>query len=200
MSDTYRYRSLFRSAEYRLTEEGVAVTARRLGQFTRTTVPYDKIPIRSSTLTWSSRPLFWIAVVLAALFVAVTVNLFVGTDPEQGAPLVYGALCLVTSGAYVATRITSEVFLFEDSSLAFHRSKSRDKDLAEFIDSMQREKLDFLKQRLARRAPEVPSDEAGRYLLYLRENGLIDEAAYTRLRAYLGDLYSSGPVGFQRET
>ena len=197
MSDTYRYRSPFRSAEYRLTENGVAVTERRFGHFTRTTVPYDKISIQSSTVTWSSRPLLWIAVVLAVLFVATTTSLFVGADVEQGAPLFYGALCLIVIAAQVATRRTSEVFLFEDSSLAFFRSRSGDKDLAEFIDSMQKEKLDFLKQKMARRAPDVPSDEAGRYLLYLRESGLIDEAAYTRLRTYLADLYSSGSVGFK---
>jgi hypothetical protein len=197
MKDTYRHRSLLGSLEYRLTDEGVAVTERRIGRFTRALVPYDKIPLRSTTATWSSRWLFWIGVVSAVLFVAMIVGRSQGKDIEPGATLFYGLLCTVVTGAWWATRRTSEVFLFENDYLALRRRRSSDAELSEFIDSMQKEKLAFLETRIARRVPEVPSGEAARYVLYLRESGLIDEAAYEQLRAFVADRYSSESAGFK---
>ena len=51
MSTAYRYRSLFRSAEYRFEEDGVSVTERHFGRFARALVPYDHIPVHSTTIT-----------------------------------------------------------------------------------------------------------------------------------------------------
>jgi hypothetical protein len=197
MNDTYRYRSLFLSAEYQLTEEGVAVTERRLSRFARTLVPYDQIPVHSTTVTLASKALLWVMIGSGVLFAFVTVGRFSGLDQEPAAPFIWGALCLIAFGFHTATRTTSEVFLFEHSSLAFHRRRSNESGLTAFLGSMQKRKLEFLESRLARRAPEIPSEEAARYLLYLRESGLVDENGYTRLRTFLASGSTSGSIGFK---
>ena len=202
MSDSYHYSSPFRSAEYRLTNEGVALTTRKFGRVTRTSVPFDQIPVHSSTATWSSKPLLWAAVILAVCFVVVVVDQFFDAHPEPAALVLYGVLCAIFAAAYYVTRTTSEVFMFGDGHLSIFRPTSDDERLTSFVQALQQRKLDFFKQRVARRASEVPSDEVARYLIYLRESNLVDEAGYATLRSCLDDyLYAKRPpIGFQEGT
>ena len=201
MSDTYNFSSPFRSAEYRLTAEGVALVMRKFGRFTRTSIPFDKIPVHSSTVTWSSKPLLWAAAILAVCFLVVVVDLFFGAHPEPASLLLYGGLCLVVGAVYLFTRTTSEVFMFGDEHLSIFRRISYDDRLTTFIEALQQRKLDFFKQRLSRRAGELPSDEVARYLLYLRESDLVDEAGYSALRASLDYFYANqSSIGFHEGT
>ena len=202
MSDSYHYSSPFRSAEYRLTDEGVAFTSKKFGRLTRTSVSFDQIPVRSSTATWSSKPLLWAAVILAVCFVVVVVDLFFDAHPEPAALVLYGGLCAVVVVVYLFTRTTSEVFMFGDGHLSIFRRTSDDEKLTSFIRSLQQRKLDFFKLRIARRATEVPSEEVVRYLIYLRESDLVDESGYAVLRSCLDDyLYTKRPsIGFQEGT
>jgi hypothetical protein len=81
--------------------------------------------------------------------------------------------------------------MFGDEHLSVFRRTSDDENLNSFLQELQQQKLVFFKERIKRRAVELPSDEIGRYLIYLRESNLVDETGYTLLRAYLDHLYSN---------
>jgi hypothetical protein len=137
-------------------------------------------------------------VILAVCFVVVGADLFFDAHPEPAALVLYGGLCAVMVAVYFITRTTSEVFMFGDGHLSIFRPTSDDESLTSFIRILQQRKLNFFKQRVARRASEVPSEEVARYLIYLRESNLVDEAGYAVLRSSLDDyLYAKRPsIGF----
>ena len=185
MNETYRYASFLRSATYSLTPEGVEVESRKFGRYTKSSVPYDKIPYRSSTVTWSSKALLWAAIIMAVLFIVVAVDLFIDPHPEPVALILYGLLGALFFSSYRVSRIVSEIFMFGDEYLALWRRSSNDPSLAHFIETMHRNKIDFYKRRITLRLQEISSDEVARYLLHLRESGLVDDNGYNELRSYL---------------
>jgi hypothetical protein len=201
MEYTYRYSSLLRSAEYRLTAEGVAITSRQYGRFARTLVPFDCIPMHSSTVTVTSKPLMWAAIVCAALFFVIVAVHFFDAHPEPGALLVYAGLFATFATAFFATRTTSELFVSEAGHLSIFRRRSGDPNLNSFIEELQRRKIDSLRQRISRRVGEVSEDELARYLLYLRDSNLVDDVGYIELRNYRDHLYSNqSRIGFHKGT
>ena len=197
MSDTYRYTSLIRSAEYQLTEEGVAVVLRNFLRYSRSVFPYDRIPIRSSMISWSSKPLLWATIICCFLSVVMLLDLFFGSDPEPGAAFFYGGLATLFYLAFLTTRTTAELFGIEDDQLQILRRRSEDSKLLAFTKKLQEFKQAFLKQKLSRRAKELPLEENTRYLLYLREADVINDEGYAQLRSFLDSIYSTGEnMGF----
>jgi len=111
--------------------------------------------------------------------------------------VLYGAFCALCGGAYVLTRTVSEVFLFQGEHLTIFRTRTAGDDLTTFLEAMRQAKLGFFKKRLATRLRETTTEEVSRYLLYLRESGLISEPDYDALHAEFQSTTNARPkIGF----
>jgi len=194
--DVYRYRSPFGWAEYRLTDEGVLVTEKKLLRLTRALVAYDELPVHATQVTQASKGFFWTAVVGGLLFLVIAVNLALRQDVEPAALLVYGVVCGIGIAGYLLTRRIAIVFFHGGNHLTVYVRPADMEAPQAFIEAMQAYKIEFLKQRLQRRAPDVTLWETLRYLVALRESGLLDEPGFVALRAHAESLApDSGPSG-----
>lgn len=196
-ADVYRYHSPFCRAEYRLTDEGVIVTEKRFTRLSRVHVPYDEFPIHSTFVTAASKWYFGISVVGGFLFLVVAITLLLRKDAEPHALIVYGALCGVGVAGHLLTRRMALVFAHGGQHLAVYVRSATDDRPRAFLDALHAQKMEFLKQRLRRRAADLPLQENLRYLVALREAGLLDEPGFLELRALVEGLQPDrGPFGF----
>jgi hypothetical protein len=163
---------------YITTDDGIITKFESMENKSEGFIEYDQIGYRTAHYTSQKVMYLVLAVVLLVLSV-----FLLGTVIKYRA--YYGSLFLtmpffaLSLGAWFKTRLRGQQYYSAQGTLTFLGNK---KQLQQLVDEIPTKKLSFINSRVQRRLDAEMRDDALKYLLYLRENLIINEEMYDEFR------------------
>lgn len=174
--NTLTHRSKLTVFDYSLESNGVRVATRRVGTSTDMFHPYEKLPWHTSRAVGGNfRCLGGMG--LFSYF-AVIGGMGAATYGENPVPTILFWLCVSFCfwGAWLSSRVLEAGLPYAEGSLVLKSQPSKEKQLQEFLEALQKQKLLCLERKLL-----IVRDDAGlpdvvRYLLWWKDTGIINMA------------------------
>ena len=194
-------KTLLSRTHYQLGDDAIEIAHRTLLNRSKVIVPLDSIQYRSQFTSVSSKTLFWVAVVLVAITIAMIANLFFGSEPDLGGVFFYGSLTLVFGGFFVASRKSFEIYPGFPNNLYFNHNAKREPAIQSFMEDVLKAKRGAIKKRALLRIDATDRTEAFDYLKALHNNAIISDQEFLDLKSEIeGKADSMRHIGFTQST
>lgn len=181
----FSWKGFLRGYSYELQDEGILVSSQNFDSHLRSFHPYNSFPW-DYQIQRISKPKRLIGALAAFAFAV-----FTALRPDGGlfAGIFFGGIGFATALAWHYSRVTFAVFHSphfsgSGSTLVIRTPPSRLDDLHHFVAAIRRARLSQIKSECTYILQNFQGNLEG-YSFYLKERGLIDEAAYMELKEFI---------------
>jgi hypothetical protein len=181
--DRYIYKRLGQKYIYQIEDEGLTLDARTFFQSERRTVALDQVPRWPRTLTTSRKWLFYAAAGGVVAFLVLVSGALPATNGVDAPTLALGFAALTGTLWYRGRRYITLFTPPNDQPFIILSPKHPWPPLERFLVSVQEAKLAALERKLAVMALDSEPGQLNGYMIWLRDNGVVDDAGLSLLRS-----------------
>jgi hypothetical protein len=173
-----------RSIEYQLTDEDVRVLSRSFRGRSEERIKYDRIAKEGRYIVQRSAIALYGSILFGLVAILTLLSYLFDGSAESTAWLFYSVLACAALIYYRMTKIEGIKYVSDFGNLFV---EGRRKDVLEFQKEIEREKIGYIERSIRSRSQVLQNSEVERYLLSLKEGGVIGEldfgSMFSRLRA-----------------
>ena len=190
-------KKLLGNTTYSIDEDSIKMNEQKMFSKKIVNIPLDTYEFNSYITSFSSKKLFWTAIIFLSLSIFVILGAFIKEDFKINAILFYISFTVIFSILYFFSKKTYQIYPTYSNALYFqYTSKTKDK-IKVFMKHAHQAKIDLIRKKLDINLKSDGEDDAIGYLKNLRHNRIISDDDYLFFREELKTMSEkTSRVGF----